>query len=157
MLVALPPQSVHRPSQSLSNVFILWQFGVAGRSVSSKALDEEGHCDDKAYAHEEDAIPIGRNPLSNGKEGVLVEQKVLQSHQGTLCIDLSALEKDIAVALEVITGRPSPQAQTLCQVSICRLSTLCPIGGATTASIPARLLARQLTQVSRVVSDILIL
>jgi len=80
LLVALPPQSVHRPSQSLSNVFILWQFGVAGRSVSSKALDEEGHCDDKAYAHEEDAIPIGRNPLSNGKEGVLVEQKVLQSH-----------------------------------------------------------------------------
>ena len=27
--------------------------------MSSKALDEEGHCDDEAYAHEEDAIPIG--------------------------------------------------------------------------------------------------
>lgn len=148
---------MHRPSQSLSNVFILWQFGVTGRSVSSEALDEEGHGDDKAYAHEEDAIPIGRNPLSNGKEGVLIEQKVFQSHQGTLSINLSALEKDIAVALEVITGRPSPQAQTLGQVSVCRLATLCPIRGAPTASIPARLLARQLTQVSCVVSDIFIL
>jgi len=75
--------------------------------VSSKALDEEGHCDDKAYAHEEDSIPIGRNPLSNGKEGILVEQKVLQSHKGTLCVHLSALEKDIAVALEVIRGAPA--------------------------------------------------
>ena len=89
--------------------------------MSSKALDEEGHCDDKAYAHEEDSVPIGlrktyvigflkhislslpkeqgfnryffkasshRNPLSNGKEGVLVEQKVLQSHKGTLCVHL---------------------------------------------------------------------
>lgn len=148
---------MHRPPQSLSNVFILWQFWVAGRSVSSKALDEEGHCDDKAYAHEEDSVPIGRNPLSNGKEGVLVEQKVLQSHKGTLCVHLSALEKDIAVALEVITGCPSPQAQTLCQVSICRLATLCPLGGATTASIPARLLTSQLTQVSCVVSNSLIL
>ena len=27
--------------------------------MSSKALDEEGHCDDKANAHEEDAVPIG--------------------------------------------------------------------------------------------------
>ena len=27
--------------------------------MSSKALDEEGHCDDKANAHEEDAIPVG--------------------------------------------------------------------------------------------------
>jgi len=89
-------------------VFILWQFGVAGRSVSSKALDEEGHGDDKADAHEEDSVPIGRNPLSNGKECVLVEQKILQSHEGTLCIHLSALEKDVAVALEVITGCSSP-------------------------------------------------
>jgi len=125
--------------------------------VSGKALDEEGHGDDKADAHEEDAIPIGRNPLSNGKEGVLIEQKVLQSHQGTFCVNLSALEEDIAVALEVITGRPSPQAQTLSQVSVRRLSAVCPIRGATTASIPARLLTSQLAQVSCVVSDILVL
>ena len=79
--------------------------------MSSEALDEEGHGDDEADAHEEDAVPIGlrktnffavpkkglffnfqilshRNPLSDGKEGVLVEQKVLQSYQGTLCVNL---------------------------------------------------------------------
>ena len=96
--------------------------------MSSKALDEEGHCDDKANAHEEDAIPIGlrknivrsvsksaslpiqkrgpflkyffqasshRDPLSNGKEGVLVEQKVLQSHQRTLCVDLAVILREL--------------------------------------------------------------
>ena len=35
--------------------------------MSSEALDEEGHGDDKAYAHEEDAIPIGlRNNHTRG-------------------------------------------------------------------------------------------
>ena len=35
--------------------------------MSSEALDEEGHGDDKAYAHEEDAIPIGlRNNHARG-------------------------------------------------------------------------------------------
>jgi len=76
--------------------------------VSSKALDKESHGDDKAYAHEEDAIPICRDPLSNGEEGVLVEQKVLQSHKGSLRVNLSTLKKDVAVALEIITGGTSP-------------------------------------------------
>ena len=59
-------------------MFILWQFRVAetislehegslwkqkvwspGRSVGSKALDEESHGDDEADAHEEDTVPVG--------------------------------------------------------------------------------------------------
>jgi len=133
---------VHRPSQCFSNVFILWQFRVAGRSVGSKALDEESHGDDKTDAHEKDTVPVGRDPLSDGEESVLVQQKVLESDQGTLRVNLPALEKDVAVSLEVITGRAGPQAQTLGQVSVCRLATLCPIRSATTTSVPARLLAR---------------
>jgi len=78
--------------------------------VSSKALDKESHGDDEAYAHEQNAIPICRDPLSNGEEGVLIEQKVLQSNKGTLCVNLSTLEKDVAVALEIITGGTSSQA-----------------------------------------------
>ena len=53
----------------------------------------------------------------------MVQQKVLESDQGTLCVNLPALEKDVAVSLEVITGRAGPQAQTLGQVSVCRLAT----------------------------------
>lgn len=108
MLVPLTPQSVHRASQGLPDVFILWQFGVAGRSVCGEALDEESHGDDEADAHEEDTVPVGRDPLSDGEEGVLVEQQVLQAHQGTLRVHLSAFKKDIAVSLEIITGGAGP-------------------------------------------------
>ena len=104
--------------------------------MGSKALDEESHGDDKTDAHEKDTVPVGlkkkklenrqilsahRDPLSDGEESVLVQQKVLESDQGTLCVNLPALEKDVAVSLEVITGRAGPQAQTLGQVSVCRL------------------------------------
>ena len=105
--------------------------------MGSKALDEESHGDDKTDAHEKDTVPVGlkkktkleyrqilsahRDPLSNGEESVLVQQKVLESDQGTLCVNLPALEKDVAVSLEVITGRAGPQAQTLGQVPVCRL------------------------------------
>ena len=48
------------------NIFVK-AIKLPGRSVSSEALDEEGHGDDKAYAHEEDAIPIGlRNNHTRG-------------------------------------------------------------------------------------------
>ena len=105
--------------------------------MGSKALDEESHGDDKTDAHEKDTVPVGlkektklenrqilsahRDPLSDGEESVLVQQKVLESDQGTLCVNLPALEKDVAVSLEVITGRAGPQAQTLGQVPVCRL------------------------------------
>ena len=107
--------------------------------MGSKALDEESHGDDKTDAHEKDTVPVGlkkkkklenrqilsahRDPLSDGEESVLVQQKVLESDQGTLCVNLPALEKDVTVSLEVITGRAGPQAQTLGQVSVCRLAT----------------------------------
>ena len=107
--------------------------------MGGKALDEESHGDDKTDAHEKDTVPVGlknekklenrqilsahRDPLSDGEESVLVQQKVLESDQGTLCVNLPALEKDVAVSLEVITGRAGPQAQTLGQVSVCRLAT----------------------------------
>ena len=32
---------------------------LPGRSVRGKALDEEGHGDDEADAHEEDSVPVG--------------------------------------------------------------------------------------------------
>ena len=107
--------------------------------MGGKALDEESHGDDKTDAHEKDTVPVGlkkktklenrqilsahRDPLSDGEESVLVQQKVLESDQGTLRVNLPALEKDVAVSLEVITGRAGPQAQTLGQVSVCRLAT----------------------------------
>ena len=77
---------MHRASQGLPDVFILWQFGVAAKCVSSfqeivitqfrnekkeflhfppgrrvrgEALDEESHGDDEADAHEEDTVPVG--------------------------------------------------------------------------------------------------
>jgi hypothetical protein len=59
-------------------VFILWQFGVAGRSVSSKALDEESHCDDEPNTHQQHCVPVGRHPLSYCEESSLVEKKIFQ-------------------------------------------------------------------------------
>ena len=66
---SLSPRNKHvlsaiKPVSKPSNLENLFQnktikCWLPGRSVSSKALDEEGHCDDKANAHEEDAIPIG--------------------------------------------------------------------------------------------------
>jgi len=76
--------------------------------VCGEALDEESHGDDEADAHEEDTVPVGRNPLSDGEECVLVEQQVFQAHQGTLRVHLSAFKKDIAVSLEIITGGTGP-------------------------------------------------
>ena len=55
-------------------------INLPGRSVSSEALDEEGHGYNKANAHEKDAIPIGlkKNNLRGAaekEENRLIEEK----------------------------------------------------------------------------------
>ena len=50
---------------------------LPGRSVSRKALDEEGHGYNKANAHEKDAIPIGlkKNNLRGVSKFLCFSQK----------------------------------------------------------------------------------
>ena len=60
-------QSVHvKFSRSCQNTISFQKFVITqlmhflpGRSVRGKALDEEGHGDDEADAHEEDSVPVG--------------------------------------------------------------------------------------------------
>lgn len=79
--------------------------------MDGKASNEDCHEDDEGDAHEENGPPELRHPLGYGEQGFLVEEQVLQSGQRSLGIDLSALEEDIAVALEVVTRRAGPQTE----------------------------------------------
>ena len=57
------------------------------------------HKYDESHPHEEDGPPVLGDPLGDGQQGLLVEEQVLESHQGTLSVDLAALQEDVAVAL----------------------------------------------------------
>jgi len=83
--------------------------------MSGKALDEERHKDDKSHTHQQHSIPVRRDPLSNGQESFLIEEQIFQPDQRTLSVHLSALEEDITVTLEVITGGSWPQGHPLRQ------------------------------------------
>ena len=87
---------------------ILWQVWIGRRGVDGKAANEDGHEDDEGDAHKKHGPPELGHPLRNGEEGLLIEQQVLESCQRTFGIDLSALEEDVAVALEVVTRRSGP-------------------------------------------------
>ena len=49
---------------------------LPGRSVRGKALDEEGHGDDEADAHEEDTVPVGLQ-----KDKGYVDNSLMNSQQ----------------------------------------------------------------------------
>jgi len=81
--------------------------------VSGETLDEESHEDDKPHAHQQDSVPVRRDPLCNSQESFLIEEQIFQPDKRTLRVHLSALEEDITVALEVITGGSWPQGHPL--------------------------------------------
>ena len=76
--------------------------------MDGKAADKNSHEDDEGDAHQEHGPPELGHPLGNGEEGLLIEQQVLESGQRTFSIDFSALEEDVAVALEVVARRSRP-------------------------------------------------
>ena len=70
--------------------------------MDGKASNKDGHEDDESNAHEQHGPPELRHPLGNREQRFLVEEQVLEPGQGPLCVDLSALEEDVTVALEVV-------------------------------------------------------
>ena len=62
-------------------------------------------------------ISSHRDPLRDGQEVGLVEEEVLEPHERALGVDLSALEEDVAVALEVVARRPRPEVEALLEVA----------------------------------------
>jgi len=109
LVVPLSPQSLHGPSQGLSDMESRFHIRIAGRSVRGAAFDEESHHDDKSYSHDQHSIPVGRHPLSYGEQSFLIKQKIFQSYKGTLCIDLSTFEEDVAISLEIVARRSRPE------------------------------------------------
>ncbi len=87
---------------------ILWQVWIGRRSVDGKTADEDSHEDDEGDAHQQNGPPELGHPLGNSEEGLLIEQEVLESGQRSFSIDLSALEEDVAVTLEVVAWRSRP-------------------------------------------------
>ena len=65
----------------------------------------------------------------------------------SLSLYLSALEEDVAVSLEVVTGSSRAEAEFLSESPVSPLSTGHPLASAATGGVPARLLAGQLTEV----------
>lgn len=92
---------------------ILWQPRIGRGCVDCAALDENGHENNEANQHEEDAPPELGHPLDNCLYGLLVEEQVLQPHQRALRVYLAALAEHVAVALEVIAWGARPQAKAL--------------------------------------------
>ena len=70
--------------------------------MDGEASDEAGHEDDEGDAHEEHRPPELGHPLGDRQQGLFVQQQVFQPHQRTLGVHLAALEKDVAVALQII-------------------------------------------------------
>ena len=89
--------------------------------MDGEASDKTGHKNDEGDAHEQHCPPELRHPLSNGQQGLFVEQQVLEPHQRTLSVNLSAFEKNVAIALKVTTKVRS-SAQLLNKLSPLRIT-----------------------------------
>lgn len=92
--------------------------------MNRTAFDENGHADHNQDTKEQHGPPVllqkkmkgvqttvipdfgtetHRNPFSNGQQGLLVENQVLESGKRSFGINFATFEKDVAIALEVVT------------------------------------------------------
>ena len=79
--------------------------------MDGEASNEDRHEDDESNTHEQHGPPELRHPLGYREQRFLVEEQILQPGQGPLSVDLSALEEDVAVSLEVVARRAGPQTK----------------------------------------------
>lgn len=114
------------------------QFGVAAGRVNAADLNESCHQHDQSDAHQQHRPPVSlrrkhsintrfrlkHNHVTAGEDtchyplgDVLVQLRVedgfLQAGQRTVGVHQTALHEDVAVALEVVTGRPGLKSRDL--------------------------------------------
>lgn len=71
--------------------------------MHSTAFDESAHDNDESDSHKHYQIPVAGDPLGHCEQSFPIEKEILKTHQRTISIDGTTLEKDIAIALEVVT------------------------------------------------------
>lgn len=67
-------------------------------------LDESSHQHDQSDAHQQHCPPMSHYPLCDVLVQLWVEDGLLESGQGSVCVHQATLHEHVAVSFEVVAG-----------------------------------------------------
>jgi len=144
--LCLSSKRTHWSTEGFRNELVLRHSWITGRGVGRKAFDEESHEDYEPHPHQQHSVPVGRDPLCYREEGLLVEEKVLESHQWTLSVNLSTFVENVAISLEIVARGTRPQCHSFRQTWYDPSPS--PVGCCFAGSVGATVDAGQVTEVT---------